>query len=852
MMNEPRLIGTHYQIETQIGQGGMGTVYRGRDNRTGETVAIKMLNPDVSANADSIERFIRESEALRRLNHPHIVRIFDTVHENDRYYLVMEYLPGGTLADRLSEQERLSLGHALEIALDLADALTRAHRLKIVHRDIKPQNVLLAADGTPRLTDFGVAHLKGRDRLTQTGALVGTISYLSPETFRGAPGDEMSDLWAFGVTLYQMFTGVHPFEAETTAYTMSRIVNDMVEPPLLVVDHIPLSLSDLIEKMLQKDRDDRPHSIRVIGTELETILDGLEANDWSSASRSNPLIIDMPESRFQSTPNQPTNIKPREMTPVSPLTLPAKRSLPPLVIGLVGIVLLAVVLLGILFSTMQNSSSSGRVLPVGANDTMVLVVDFMPDNTAVRPVGGLIADDLREHLELQLPSSNLKVRYLPEVMETAERARAVADALDAPLVIWGTYNDSTITANLMLGDATAIDDLWEEPARLERPLNIQLRLTDPHRQSLALNVLAAGSQLNNATNRVYDMTENLVMIDTLLPQVDRPEVATMGLAALVFDVHTGFVSRPEEGIELISEMLETEGNLSLLYTYRSALNLRVGRYDAALRDAQTAARLAPRSVTPHYYIGMTRLVNDDMSGAIEEFGTIIELQPERWFPYYFRGTLHYLNGSFALAKTDAEQSIANGPTASYPYTLMAMLSLRNGHIDNFQSNGRVVLGQFSDPQTASRVLRIVLGDDGQGEVPLGPYFAAFSNLLIGQYESAFVEAERGITSAPAFSDFYLLKGFAACNLQDYPAAEAAYTAGAAIDPSYGLFFLLRAEVRARQNNFTGSLSDLQQAGQLLPETSGFSGVDQLNSFVETFSCEDFVLQEPATAEPAAS
>jgi serine/threonine protein kinase len=187
-------IAGRYDVQDLLGRGGMGDMYRGIDVETNELVAIKLLHEDiVEENPGIVDCFEREGEALRQLDHPNIVNILDTVEEDGKHYLVMEYVSGGSLRDLIDEQSRLPLQTVLNIALDLADALTRAHRLKIIHRDIKPDNVLLAEDGTPRLTDFGVAHMGDRTWLTQTGSVIGTYSYLSPEACHGAELDGRTD-----------------------------------------------------------------------------------------------------------------------------------------------------------------------------------------------------------------------------------------------------------------------------------------------------------------------------------------------------------------------------------------------------------------------------------------------------------------------------------------------------------------------------------------------------------------------------------------------------------------------------------------------------------------------------------
>ena len=163
-----------------IGRGGMGEVYRATDTQTGETVAVKVLNPEVVARGPQIlERFLREGDALRQLNHPNIVRMLTALEEEGQHYLVMEYVGGGSLEALLEKQGRLSAEGTSEIALDLADALTRAHRLGILHRDLKPANVLLAEDGTPRLADFGIAYVTDNPRLTQP---VPDLAQMAPDT----------------------------------------------------------------------------------------------------------------------------------------------------------------------------------------------------------------------------------------------------------------------------------------------------------------------------------------------------------------------------------------------------------------------------------------------------------------------------------------------------------------------------------------------------------------------------------------------------------------------------------------------------------------------------------------------
>lgn len=256
-----------------LGRGGMGIVYRATDNQSGETVAVKALSSENLANEPNVlERFRREGEALRQLNHPNIVKFITAIESNGQHYLVMEYVDGGNLQDLLAAQGHLSNQRTVEIGLDLADALTRAHSLGIIYRDLKPANVLLMQDGTPRLTDFGIAQLADSSRLTRTGVLVGTVNYLSPEALSGETLDIRTDIWAFGVLLFEMLTGRLPFTGENLTARITAILTQPTPDITQYNPDIPEALADLIYRALEKDRDQRIPSAQRIRDELEAIL----------------------------------------------------------------------------------------------------------------------------------------------------------------------------------------------------------------------------------------------------------------------------------------------------------------------------------------------------------------------------------------------------------------------------------------------------------------------------------------------------------------------------------------------------------------------------------------------------
>jgi predicted ATPase/Tfp pilus assembly protein PilF/predicted Ser/Thr protein kinase len=296
-----------------LGQGGMGSVYLGVDKLSGDPVAIKALKSDVTRrNPDLVERFRREGETLRQLDHPNIVKMLGTSERDGVHYLIMEYVSGGSLRHLMDQQPRFSVQRALYIALDLADALTRAHRLNVLHRDIKPANVLLADDGTPRLTDFGMARSGKDPHITEVGAIVGTLAYVPPEVFNGEEPDERSDIWAYGVMLYEMLAGQHPFPFDQPGQLVNAIMTQPVPDLEAARPDAPTALVDLIYRMLTKDRHSRIRSVRVIGTELENIIRGGDSGVYTPVRDST--------GRFQGvTPNTSTakipNNLPAQPTP---------------------------------------------------------------------------------------------------------------------------------------------------------------------------------------------------------------------------------------------------------------------------------------------------------------------------------------------------------------------------------------------------------------------------------------------------------------------------------------------------------------------------------------------------------
>ena len=215
-----KTLGGRYRIEQKLGQGGMSAVYKAMDPNLRRVVAIKIIHSHLSNNPEFVRRFEEEAAAVAQLRHPGIIQVFDFNHEGDIYYMVMEYVPGETLQERLrrlnSHGMRLSYPETARLVANVTEAVEYAHRRNMIHRDIKPANIMLDVNGQSILMDFGIAKILGGEQHTATGAVIGTALYMSPEQIRGDHVDHRSDIYSIGVTLFEMLRGRPPFEADST------------------------------------------------------------------------------------------------------------------------------------------------------------------------------------------------------------------------------------------------------------------------------------------------------------------------------------------------------------------------------------------------------------------------------------------------------------------------------------------------------------------------------------------------------------------------------------------------------------------------------------------------------------
>jgi serine/threonine protein kinase len=328
---EPRTLAGRYRLEEVIGRGGMSTVYRGTDTSLDRVVAVKVaLDPLVEESPIYLARFTQEAKSAAAIGNPGVVTVYDAGADGPTRFIVMEFVPGKSLADILKEERPLEPARAADIAAQVADALSAAHAAGIIHRDIKPGNIMVEPNGSVKVLDFGIARAVDGHSLTQTATVLGTSAYMSPEQALGQPVDARSDIYSLGCVLYEMLTGQPPFVADVAAAVMHQHVRVAPKPAIERNPAIPAALNTLVMQMLAKQPKDRPQTAADVRDRLVAVIAEDPRADAPTirplAAAAVPTAATVP---IEATLPPPAPEPPVRQTPIPPRPRETRQPTPP-------------------------------------------------------------------------------------------------------------------------------------------------------------------------------------------------------------------------------------------------------------------------------------------------------------------------------------------------------------------------------------------------------------------------------------------------------------------------------------------------------------------------------------------
>lgn len=455
-----KLLVGRYELLEKIGEGGMAVVYKAKDRLLNRFVAVKILRPECTKDAQFVDSFRAESQAAAGLQHPNIISVYDVGREGNIHFIVMELVDGESLSDIIQKRAPMDYREVIRITKQIASALSVAHKHDIIHRDIKPHNIMMTSDGTAKLGDFGIAKAISDSTMEETSKIIGSVHYISPEQARGAYVDERSDLYSLGIVMYEMLTGRVPFDGESPVQVALMHINNDIVPPSQFVSGIPPALEKIVLKATNKFQTNRYAS----ADELLSDLDGIE---YVSTMMGRNAFDNGRESQRESEPERQVNRKPAQKKKVKRPSSVSKRKKSNNAKKIAGIVLIVAALAALgAFALPRLLNNRGVTVP-DVTDMSYSQAESALTNVGLKIKKGadIASDDVDEgKVAAQNPTAGEKVKKGTTVTVNLSSGSSNGEV---PNLVGQTYDSSTRTiieaAGFQLGNVTyAYSDSYDK------------------------------------------------------------------------------------------------------------------------------------------------------------------------------------------------------------------------------------------------------------------------------------------------------------------------------------------------------------------------------------------------------
>ncbi len=665
---------SHYKILEKLGEGGMGVVYKAEDTKLNRKVALKFLPSQLALDKTFKERFKREAQAAAALNHPNIITIHEVSEHEGRPFIAMEYVEGQSLKDVIVSKD-LSIEEILNVAIQVSDGLTKAHQTGIVHRDIKPHNILIDKDGRARICDFGLAKAKRDAMLTRTGTTLGTVAYMSPEQARGQEVDQRSDIFSLGVILYEMFTRQLPFKGEHEAAIFHSIINEHPQPLARFNNQVSQELERIVSKALAKDKEERYQHVDDMRADLKTESKSLEYAKTASVLR--------------------------------PADGEKSKKLKALPFMLAGLGVIIVVLIYLAFQGQKRPSDVRAERPSIA----VLYLQNMSEDQQDEYFAAGMTEDIITQLS---KISGLRVISRSEMEQFRDQPlsiKTVADKLEVDYIMEGSVrkhgNTVRITCQLIQADdgfhvwADSYDrdmeDLFDIQADVAKevanalevalaPAELEEIEKKPTLDVRAYNYYLQGREyyFGHATKREY-LELAIGMFERALEVDSNFALAYAGLS----DCYSSYVmfaidvkmSWLEEAERAAQKALSLDPDLAEAYRALSRLYSVQGKTEEAIKAAERAVEANPHyaeawRLLGNWYMGARRYAE-----AEEAFLKAMEVKPTESGLFTGLIRLYHLWGKHDKADEYFRRGVEVQPTNDAIYTAMSGILLSRGHLE---------------------------------------------------------------------------------------------------------------------------------------------------------------------------